>query len=170
VFRIERSDSPREVREWRVLDETRDTELRFLRGIGSIEYDLFRLTSKRRVIPILTETSRQPKPAGSIAGFIYKIRDFGQARPSKYLRDPDRVAFGGESPYRFTSPVERSELLLLAAEALLVYGGLYDGFDLPDGFFQVVTEIDGEDRAFRLSDFGYVERDAPEPTWTGNIV
>lgn len=167
MFRIERTTYPGGWLDDRIVDEARDAELRYVRGVGGPEYYVFRLTSKGRSVPILAEkgSERREGADDDARTFIYKIRDFGEAQRS--MPDADRaneITFAGEPPYRFESSAERSELLLLAVEGLLCFGHNYSGFLWADGIFQVVAEIDGKDRAFRLSDFGYPGRlDAPKP-------
>lgn len=169
MFRIEQTAYPGGVRDDRIVDETRDAELRLVRGVGGPEYYVFRLTSKGRSVPILAEkgSERRGGADDDARTFIYKILEFGEVE-EPWMPDVDRaneITFGGEPPYRFESAAERSELLLIAAEALLCFGHNYSGFLWADGIFQVVAEIDGKDRAFRLSDFGYPgRRDVTEPT------
>lgn len=143
MFSIDRDGTNPE--EFRVVDEGREAELRFLRGGGGPEFDLFRLVTCGREVPILTETHSN----NAERGYTRRVRYIGDTTGAEY-------AFDGEAPYRFATEAERNEVLLTAAEALLVYGDFYDGLKLSDGYVRVAAEIDGEARVVSLSDFGYV--------------
>lgn len=57
----------------------------------------------------------------------------------------------GIQPYTFSNDAEKQRWILLAAEALLVYGGFYNGDAMGEGYARV--EVEG--RAKTLKDFDY---------------
>jgi len=58
----------------------------------------------------------------------------------------------GIRPYVFAGADEQREAQMLAVEALLVYGDVFNGPSKPDGYCRV--EFEG--RRWVLSDFGYI--------------
>lgn len=142
MFRIDRIG--RNPHAFRVVDESRSAELRTRPGGQSREgWHLFRLTANGREVPFLAQMSKQ----ASGSGFEWRFTCFGKASTFAGNHDPE---------YRFASSAERSELLRIAVETLLVYGNFFDGLTVPDGFFCVHAEIDDVEEVFQLSDFGYV--------------
>ncbi len=136
-----------------VVDHERDAWLTFVSGMG-LEYiseaipvpgQVMKLVWTSRVIPfdylIETITSEHgPRHIG-------RIENFGTSRAAGYKANL-RI-------FRFDSEAEREAAELLAAEALLVFGTMYNGLSIPDGILTVELRAGAGPRPYTLSDFGY---------------
>ena len=97
--------------------------------------------NRETVIPFETECDFHED--ADVAGHLLTRVVFFGLSPAAELR--------GVAPMVITSPVEGREYLLLAAEALLVFGNFYDGDSKPEGWARV--ELDGV--VYTLASFGY---------------
>jgi hypothetical protein len=60
----------------------------------------------------------------------------------------------GITTFAFASEGERRAARLLAAEALLIFGFIYDGDKYPDGYYRVRITDGGTSTDYSLSSFG----------------
>ena len=125
----------------RVIDHERDAWLQFvLRKRNSTR--VLKLVWKGNVIPFeAIRTEVRDEPPGEI-WYCWRLGVFGGTIAAKL--------WDGTEPYEFGSPQLRRQVQMLAVEALLVFGGHYNGDIRPDGYDRV--EFDG--RLYRKSDFG----------------
>lgn len=75
--------------------------------------------------------------------FLRRFDSFGASPTAKLL--------GQIEPYEFADEGTRARFLLLAAEALIVFGWSYDGFSQDEGFIRV--DVDG--RTLTLRDIAH---------------
>ena len=126
----------------RVLDTERRISLQFTGGIGSEGVRGFLLTHGAMRLPFAT-TERTSDAAGGRRYFVHEIVSFP---------DPFYVPAGSETTAGgFSSSDETNSWRRTAAEALLVFGRDYNGFDLDPDYARV--QMEGERLTRR--DFGY---------------
>ena len=126
----------------RVLDTERRISLQFTGGIGSEGVRGFLLSHGAMRLPFAT-TERTSDAAGGPRYFVYEIVSF-----------PDRFygSAGSETPAAgFSSSDETNSWRRTAAEALLIFGRDYNGFDLDPDYARV--QMEGE--LLTRRDFGY---------------
>jgi hypothetical protein len=101
---------------------------------------IFQIVWQGRTIPFETiEESRRNE-----SGDEYILVRFGAFGGSAYANQY------GIKPYRFPNGEERRHVMMLAAEALLVFGSDYDGSAKPEGFYRV----EHEGKVYTNRDFG----------------
>ena len=132
----------------RVIDPDRNVWLQFIHG-SRARVNTMKLVWKDEVIPfeISLRGFKDDPPGGT--SYVWHFERFEGTTSAQnwgYV-DPSK---GGVTPYHFDDPSVRREAQLLAVEALLVYGGNYDGETSPDGYYRV--EFEG--KLYRKSDFG----------------
>ncbi|AWB88993.1 hypothetical protein [Homoserinimonas hongtaonis] len=125
-----------------IIDPERDASLEFIGGRGRVPGMVHTLTTGDLVVPFEARRTAQADAEGH-EFYLITFDSFGSlfVTPTGLKLDP----------VDFTSPAERRRLQLLAAEALLVFGSMYDGLRKPDGFNRV--SIEGN--TYTLSSFGY---------------
>ncbi|POH65437.1 hypothetical protein C3B61_05330 [Cryobacterium zongtaii] len=138
MFRIERAAS---ASDHKIIDDERGVWIQFLGSRGLSRGHVFKLVVGETVIPFETERD-YIEDADGAAHQLTRFVAFGLS-PAAGLR--------GVAPYVITSPVERRTYKLLATEALLVFGDIYDGDSRPEGFARV--ELDGV--IYTLASFGH---------------
>ena len=124
----------------RVVDDERGVWIQFLAGRGRSSGGVFKLVVGETVIPF--ETDRDFFEDADGAGHLLTRFVFFGLSPAANAR--------GVAPNVITSLPERREYMLLATEALLVFGSFYDGDSKPEGWTQV--ELDGV--IYTLASFG----------------
>jgi len=122
-----------------MIDETRDVWLQYIGGYGSEPGAYFKLVWKGQEIAFLVIPENRWDDEGK-EYIVQHIYEFGGTGPLR----------GSVKPWKAETPQRRREAMLLAVEALLAYGGLYDGYKKPDGLYRV--EFEG--RLYIKSDFG----------------
>lgn len=128
-----------------VVDHDRDVWLKFVSGIGSEPGSVMKLVWEGRIIPFdyyVENLTSEPRPR-----LIGRIENFGTSWLAGYK--------GDLKVFHFSSETERKSAELLAAEALLVFGSMYDGLSFPDGMYTVELNTAEGVRHYTLSDFGY---------------
>lgn len=123
-----------------VVDVDRDVWLQRVCGLGIDRGDIYKLAWKKRVIPfeILFDSRRDD---GGKEYIVQRFKTFGGSLSAERF---------GLKPYHFEDEEERRQAQFFAIEAVLAYGGFYDGFKHPDGHHQ----IEFEGRLYTKSDFG----------------
>ena len=139
MFRIERAAS---ASDHKIIDVERDVWMQFLGSRGLSSGGVFKLVVGETVIPCETERD-YIEDADGAAHQLTRFVAFGLS-PAAELR--------GVAPHVITSPVERRMYKLLATEALLLFGDIYNGDSKPEGYSRV--ELDGV--IYTLASFGYV--------------
>ncbi len=125
-----------------VVDEDRDVWLQRIATLGrEMSGSLFKLVWGDRIIPFECLSESKWDENGN-EYFVQRLRYFGGAPRAEYD--------AGIMPYEFRDEVERREAMLLAVEAVLAYGSLYNGIEYTDGVFR----IEFEGRIYTKSDFG----------------
>lgn len=112
-----------------VVDHERDVWLQRVSGLGPEPGDAFKLVWGGRVIPFETVRAPVMKSDGSTAYYLAKFRSFGSSGSAR-LRANIPV-------YRFQSDEERQQAMMLAAEALIEFGDVYNGDQRPEGYNRV---------------------------------
>jgi hypothetical protein len=126
----------------RVLDTERRISLQFTGGIGSEGVRGFLLSHRAMRLPFAT-AERTSDAEGGPRYFVYEIVSF----PAPFY-----VPAGSETPAGgFSSSDETNSWRRTAAEALLVFGRDYNGFDLDADYARV--QMEGE--LLTRRDFGY---------------
>jgi len=145
MFEIANDSKPRDVKAISVLDKSRDVELRMLAGRRE-PGEVCRMAWGNRDIPF--ETSRELKfDSDGTSGDRIFFESFGASVQAKI--------YHGVLPYQFVSTDERDTALLLAAEALLVFGNNYNGLSRREGQY-IVTISEGANAGdYTLGSFGY---------------
>jgi hypothetical protein len=139
MFRIERAASSGERK---IVDDERVVWIQFLCSRGRTPGHVFKLVVGETVIPFETERD-YIEDADGAAHQLTRFVAFGLS-PAANAR--------GVAPNVITSPFERRKYKLLATEALLLFGDIYDGDSRPEGYARV--ELDGV--IYTLASFGYV--------------
>lgn len=130
--------------ERRVIDAERDITLEFMNGTGREPGKAFVLTHGAMMVSFHTAEFDGTDPKTDDWYFASEIVSFGT---SIYLKGDRNV-----SDHAFETDVEARRWRRIAAEALLVFGRDYDGFDYPPQ--QVRVLLDGE--LLTRHDFGYL--------------
>ncbi|TFC61186.1 hypothetical protein E3O62_05835 [Cryobacterium sp. TMT2-15-1] len=138
MFRIERAAS---ASGHKVIDDERGVWIQMLCGRGRTPGGVFKLVVGETVIPFETERDYIEDADG--AGHLLTRFVFFGLSPAASVR--------GVAPNMMMSPSERRRYMLLATEALLVFGSFYDGDSKPEGWTRV--ELDGV--VYTLVSFGY---------------
>lgn len=124
-----------------VVDEERDAVLQYVSGQGSVRNaSAMLLTVGSLQIPLDTHWE---SAGDNSAPFVVDIDRFGDSTTVRLAMGLGRA--------RFESVEQEQRLLMLAVEALLVFGLFFDGIPRADG--EVVVNYLG--KLWRLSDFGY---------------
>lgn len=110
-----------------VVNSERDAWLQMDRAIAGESGGFFRLYWAGRLIPFWAPLRTEIDENTKQEFYVYELPSIGDS-PSTKL-----------PPYRFVDDAEQIKGLLLAAEALITFGGLYDGDKFPDGTFRVET-------------------------------
>ncbi len=125
-----------------VVDEDRDVWLQRIATLGrEMSGSLFKLVWGDRIIPFECLSESKWDENGN-EYFVQRLRYFGGAMGAEF--------HAGILPYEFRDEAERREAMLLAVEAVLAYGGLYNGSECLDGKHR----IEFEGRLYTKSDFG----------------
>ncbi len=127
-----------------VVDEDRDVWLQRICSIdirGEYPGDVLKLVWEDRVIPFECPSESNWDESGN-EYLVKRFQYFGGAAQAEYQ--------AGILPYEFKDDAERREAMLLAVEAVLAYGGFYNGIEYPAGEYRV--EFEG--RLYTKSDFG----------------
>jgi hypothetical protein len=125
-----------------IVDDTRHAVLQVVKSRGTLPNALaMLLTVGDLQIPLDIQWKSGSGEAGP---FVVNIDSFGYSPDVEWALDLGHV--------RFNSPEQEHAMLLLAVEALLVFGLWFDGIPRPDG--EVVVNYLG--KLWRLSDFGYL--------------
>lgn len=147
MFRIK--DAPADLGGLKVVvDEDRDVWFQYIADILPDPGTAFRLVWHDRPILLEANVNAQVFDAPGKELFrLTRLYEFGSS-PKGMLRT-------GIQPFVFANAEEKHEALQLAVEALLVFGQWYNGDRYPDGYRRVVTDLEGEEKNYTLSDFGY---------------
>ncbi|WP_164205964.1 hypothetical protein [[Micrococcus luteus] ATCC 49442] len=146
MFAIEEHDGYSAYNERRhVIDHDSQARLQLINGSAQTGQDLFLLTWQGRSIPIVTFSQNTADRESGLNQVHVHIRAVGESR----------FASNSELAASVLSPEDQVLAHRLAAEALLVYGGWYDGLSYPDRFFVVRDPAGGEDVSYTLASFGY---------------
>ena len=145
MFRVEPTPTKRPLgrgNKW-IADHERDTSLETVGALTQESRQFMKLVWRGRVTPFEIVRSQMRDES---TGEVYYLTQFTRFPGAVVKKDyGDDVVF-----HRFASDEERREAQLLAVEALLVYGGIYDGEERPDGY----NRVEFEGRLYRKSDFG----------------
>jgi hypothetical protein len=125
-----------------VIDESREADLQRAYGKGPVPGVSFVLSWGGRVIP-MDVVRRQVHNPDSAPYLLSVFQTFGFSPAIKFR--------AGIKSFSFSSADEEHTARMLAVEALLVFGGNYDGLERPDGYNRVAFE----GHEWILSDFGY---------------
>ena len=128
-----------------VVDHDRGVWLKFVSGMGPEPGKVMKLVWEGRVIPFDYFIESVKSEQGE--RLVGRIANFGTSRMAGYQADL-RV-------FHFSSDTEREAAELLAAEALLVFGSMYNGLSIPNGMLTIELSTDAGSRLYKLSDFGY---------------
>ncbi|MEC5182681.1 hypothetical protein RCH12_000111 [Cryobacterium sp. MP_3.1] len=139
MFRIERAAG---ASDHKIIDDERGVWIQFLGSRGKSSGGAFKLVVGETVIPFETERD-YIEDADGAAHVLTRFFAFGLS-PAASVR--------GIASNVITSPVERRTYKLLATEALLLFGDIYNGDSKPEGYSRV--ELDGV--IYTLASFGYV--------------
>lgn len=142
MFHIEEMKKSGSERNRIVADHARGVWLQMLSSIGPEPGTVFKLVWGERVIPFEAVRDEQHQQGTSEVFFLTRFLTFGRSIFAK--------SRSGIDEYSFESPEERKQAQLLAVEALLIYGGHYDGDKRPEGYNRV--ELEG--RVYTKRDFG----------------
>lgn len=123
-----------------VIDEERDVWLQYLGGLGSEPGSCFKLVWKGQAIGFDIRPDNQIDEEGNDYT-IRRLFGFGDSINAE--------AKDGIKPWRTKDDEDRRQAKLLAVEALLAYGGFYDGYKHLDGIYR----IEFEGRFYTKSDF-----------------
>lgn len=123
-----------------VVDKGRNAWFQSIGGMGSSPGSVFKLVWKGMDIAF----DIHPEPHRDDEGGSYVILHFGG-----FGRDTDQHQ-GNISRWLPTSDEERHEAKILAVEALLAYGSVYDGHKHPNGRYRIKLD----DCVYIKSDFG----------------
>jgi hypothetical protein len=129
----------------RIADHERGAWIQDLTTHGIDPGRTFQLVWGSRVIPFDADTTVSADRDGKV--YVYHIQGLGTSSWARLL-----VNVGA---YTFASDEERDEAMMLAAEALLVFGDYYDGLEQPEGKYRVEVERGGKSEIFTLASFGY---------------
>jgi hypothetical protein len=141
MFRIEQVGSERSPAGRRIVaDPERDAWLQGVRNLGLERARAFKLVWGGRVIPF--EAHQEHRDEGGASHYLTRILHFGHSAAAS-LRS-------GIPPYHFVDAAEEEAARMLAVEALLVFGSLYDGEAKPDGYYRVEHAA----RVYTRRDFG----------------
>ena len=130
-----------------VIDEQSGVYLQMICGPGYAGVVGFKLVHPSGVIPFdcVTETGLKD-PASGQPYFIRRIVEFGVSSCN-----PPREA--KPLPYTFENDSDKDHWLLIAAEALAVFGEAYNGFDVSNENYTRISI--GGDKLYTLNDFDY---------------
>ena len=124
-----------------VIDRNRSTSLEYVTKELSDVGLVLKLVSNRSVVPLEIVTQKFRDEDNGEVFFLIRFRRFGNTIAAK--------PFYGIDAYLFRDAAEQHELQLLAVEALLAFGGFFDGDKHPDG--EIRVEYKGH--FYRKSDF-----------------
>lgn len=143
MFSIEKTPESGEFRGKKyVVDHDRNVWLEYVSGHGPHPGGAFHL--KWGAHSIGFDTDYTEFPDGNYV--VETIRNFGNSI--------DAEMHLGVRQYIFDDPQTRREAEALAAEALVVFGGYYNGMAVPDGRYRIRIGRTS-DEYFTLSTFGY---------------
>lgn len=125
-----------------LVDERRSVDFRFLSGIFMEPSTAFIMRWGDRVIPLDARKYSPGDDDDTDANVVVEVTQLGASMMSSSY---------GLGDYKFASRSEAIEAGLIAAEALLLFGGAYTGFDEKNGLRAVKV---GE-RYYLKSDFVY---------------
>ncbi|MFD1196997.1 hypothetical protein ACFQ3K_01460 [Brucella gallinifaecis] len=128
-----------------VVDEGRDVWLQRVKGNGTEPGDYFKLVWKGQEIVFFVDSDNRWDEHGN-EYIVEYISQFGGS-PYVWNRKGESIKIHA---WHADSPEQEREAMLLAIEALLVYGGFYDGYEHADG----IIRVEFESRLYTKSDFG----------------
>lgn len=102
-----------------VADSSREVIVRYIGAHSRGEVLAFLLEWQQRAIPFEASLEFLSSEPGTKTGFIWRFADFGHSSVVQL--------YEGLGNYQFSDEAERAAALILAAEALLVFGGMFDG-------------------------------------------
>ncbi|TFC54519.1 MULTISPECIES: hypothetical protein [unclassified Cryobacterium] len=124
MFRIGKAGS---ASDYKVVDDERGVWIQFLASRGRSPGGVFKLVVGETVIPFETACDFIEDADGD--GHLLTRFDLFGLSPAASVR--------GVAPNMMISPDELREYMLLAVEALLVFGSFYDGDSKPEGWARV---------------------------------
>jgi hypothetical protein len=134
-----------------LVDPERDVWFQRVSGLGRREQlpigACFKLVWGDRVIPFDAIRQNAVDPATDSTFLLVEIETFGESQCA-------RIDAGIPS-FAFRDEAEKRAAKLLAAEALLVFGAIYNGDKYPDGRIRVRIKEGDTSTDYRLSSFGY---------------
>jgi hypothetical protein len=116
-----------------VADPERKIKLQRVAGLAYRPGAAFKMTVGEAVIPFEVTGDRLTDPESGQQYVLRRFDSFGVSPTAKLL--------GKIESYEFPDEETRDKLLLVAAEALIIFGWNYDGPSREDGFIRV--DIDG---------------------------
>lgn len=125
-----------------VVDHERRATLQLLAGNGREPGYVFTLETANMLIPFDVSTKVETTGSGEYR-YIKTFVTFGYSPRARLLADVKQTLFQSKD--------ERDNLQLLATEALLIYGGFYDGLSRPEGS----VCVDWRGKRYSLASFGY---------------
>jgi hypothetical protein len=142
MFQIEAMERSGSGRNRIVVDHVRGVWLQMLTSIGPEPGTVFKLAWGERVIPFEAVRQEQHQHDFGEVYFLTRFLAFGRSIFAK--------SHSGIDEYAFESRQERTQAQMLAVEALLIYGGHYDGDKRPEGY----NCVEFEGRIYTKRDFG----------------
>ncbi|RKO27438.1 hypothetical protein D7Z96_00415 [Pseudarthrobacter phenanthrenivorans] len=112
-----------------VADPDRLVTLQRVAGLAHRPGAAFKMTVGEAVIPFEVTGDMLTDPETGQEFILRRFESFGASPTAKLL--------GQIEPYEFPDKETRARFLLLAAEALIVFGWSYDGFSQDEGFIRV---------------------------------
>lgn len=132
-----------------LVDTSRDVDVRSVRSVRATDSEIFLMRWGGREIPFEATKWKEGEPLSTgWPGHINRSISF-----IGVIKGMDRSP---APEYVFADEAEREQALLLAAEALVVYGGHYNGLYFEEGYHSSTFWMRGEARRFTLASFGYV--------------
>ena len=110
-------------------DPDRLVTLQRIAGLAHRPGAAFKMTAGDAVIPFEVTSDLLTDPETGQEFVLRRFESFGASPTAKLL--------GQIEPYEFSDEETRARFLLLAAEALIVFGWSYDGFSQDEGFIRV---------------------------------
>lgn len=131
----------------RVADHARGVWLQRVATHGRDPGHTFQLVRGNTPIALDTYGDERIDSSGQVYYFV-QISSIGGS--------PIALRVAGIEPVTFSSEDEKDEVTELAAEALLVYGSLYDGLSRPEGQYRIGYSSQNGQRVATLATFGYL--------------
>ncbi|WP_025091235.1 hypothetical protein [Brucella intermedia] len=128
-----------------VVDEGRDVWLQYIAGNGTEPGDYFKLVWKGWEIAFFVDSDNRWDEQGK----EYTVKHISEFGGSPYVSNRKGQTIKIPA-WHADSPEQEREAMLLATEALLAYGSVYNGHEYEDGSYR----IEFEGRLYTKSDFG----------------